>query len=503
MKHPLTLFVRAAALAALSSVLVCGAVTLPALLIDHMVIQRDLPVHVWGQAAPSEAVAVTFRGNTRSTVADEVGLWSVYLPPSPAGGPFELTVKGENTITLRDVLVGEVWVASGQSNMEMELRSVKDAPAEVAAATHPKIRLFQVKKGTSQYPKLDVDAEPWRLCSPESTAQFSAVAYFLGVRLQEKLNVPIGLIHASWGGTPVESWMSLRSLTSDAAFTPTLALWSKTMDDFAVHQLKRAKQLKDWEAASARAKVEGKTPPSYPWEANIDNSWMPSGTYNAMIAPLTRFPIRGAIWYQGESNAGPERASSYGAMFQAMIRDWRETWGVGDFPFLFVQLANWKAGPTNRWAEVREAQLQTLGLARTGMAVAIDIGDPSDIHPKNKQEVGRRLALTARAIAYGDTAEYSGPLFRNAVAEGSAVRVWFTHGAGLQAKDGELKGFEIAGADGKFAPAVARVDGDSVVVKSADVRSPAHIRYAWADNPECNLYNSDGLPASPFRWSSR
>ncbi|MBZ5594135.1 MAG: sialate O-acetylesterase [Acidobacteriia bacterium] len=475
-------------------------VTLPAVLADHMMIQRGFPVHVWGKAAEGESVSVTFRGNTRSTTADSIGLWSVYLPPGEAGGPFELNIKGNNRITLKDVLVGDVWVASGQSNMEFQVKEGINAQAEIAGADHPRIRLFHVKNKAGHYPFADIAAEPWTSCTPESVSGFSAVAYFFGRHLHEKLGVPIGLIETSWGGTPAEAWTSLRALSADASLMPVFASWAKMNDDAVTHQLQREKELNAWRRAADRAKTEGKEPPDFPWEPNMENSWMPSGLYNAMIAPLTRLPIKGAIWYQGESNASSERASLYAHLFETMIQDWRHSWGQGDFPFLFVQLANFKTDPDARWPELRDAQRQTLALANTGMAVTIDIGNRDDIHPKNKQDVGLRLALAARAIAYGEKIEYSGPLFRQATPEGHAMRIWFDHtDAGLTAKGGALTGFEIAGADHKFVPARATIDGATVVVSSAEIAAPASVRYAWSADPHGNLYNADGLPASPFR----
>jgi sialate O-acetylesterase len=475
-------------------------VTLPALLADHMVIQRDLPVHIWGRASSGESVTVAFRTALRTTTADSIGLWSVYLPPVEAGGPFDLTIKGNNSITLRDVLAGDVWVASGQSNMEFAVREGVNAKGELANASHPRIRLFHVNNKVASYPLADVDAKPWTICTPESIAEFSAVAYFFGRHLEEKLGVPIGLIESSWGGTPADAWTSLHGISEDASLMPVFAEWARMNDNAALHQLRREKQLSQWREATERAKAEGKEPPGFPWEPNIDNSWTPAGLFNAMIAPLTRYPIRGAIWYQGESNASRERASLYKRLFGAMIQDWRRAWGQGDFPFLFVQLANFKTGPDSRWPELRDAQRQTLALVNTGMAVTIDIGNPDDIHPKNKQDVGLRLALAARAISYGEKIEYSGPLYRLATPEGAAIRVWFDHtGPGLMAKGGALKGFEIAGANHKFVAAEARIDGSTVVVSSPSVTAPAYVGYGWSDNPDGNLYNAEGLPASPFR----
>jgi sialate O-acetylesterase len=468
---------------------------------DHMVLQRGAPIHIWGKAAPAETISVTFRNDTRAVSADDIGLWSVYLPPAPAGGPFELTVKGNNTTVLRDVMVGDVWLDSGQSNMEFALKDVLNGTAEVAAADHPMIRLMRVTRKASSFPEGDADVRPWEVCSPRTAEGFSAVAYFFARELEGRLAIPIGLIDASWGGTPVEAWMSLRALSSSAQFMPAFAQWSRMNENYTARMLQREKRVRDWQEAVARAKAEGKaSPPPLPWERNLGNSWMPAGLYNAMISPLTPYPIAGVIWYQGESNASPERAPLYASMFQTMIRDWRSAWAVGDFPFLFVQLANFKTDSMEKWPEVREAQLQTLGITRTAMAVTVDIGDPIDIHPRNKQEVGRRLALAARAIVYGEQIEHSGPLYRTAAPEGSVMRLWFDHAtSGLEAKGGRLKGFEIAGVDRKFMPADARIENATVVVFSALIPEPVYVRYGWADNPECNLCNKEGLPASPFR----
>lgn len=489
---------RILALAGLAVLCASADVSLPPLISEHMVLQRRTPIHIWGKAAPGEAVSVTFRGQTRSTVADDLGMWSAYLPPSEAGGPFTLAVSATNTITLRDVMVGEVWVDSGQSNMEFSLRGAIGGEAEAAAANHPNIRRIHISNKVSAVPVLEADARPWELCSPQTAAGFSAVAYFFARELDRKLGIPIGLIDSNWGGTPVEAWMSLRALSSDAQFMPAFAWWWNTIGD-PVPLARRDKRKQDWLDAVAKAQAAGQRPPDQAWESNMENSWMPGGLYNAMIAPLTAFPIGGVVWYQGESNATAAGAPLYAGMFSAMIRDWRKAWGVGDFPFLFVQLANFTA-PNGRWPELREAQRETLAVARTGMAVTIDIGDARDIHPRNKQDVGKRLALAARSIAYGENIEYSGPLLRTAVREDRSIRLWFDHAAGLQAKSGELKGFQIAGADRKFEPAAAVIEGTTVVVSSPAVPHPLYVRYAWADNPEGNLYNGEGLPASPFRW---
>jgi sialate O-acetylesterase len=475
---------------------------LPTLLADHMVIQRGLPVHVWGMATPQEAVSVTFRGETKSGTADDLGRWSIYLSPGEAGGPFQLSIKATNTIVLNDILVGDVWVASGQSNMEFPMTGLVNAEAEIAAAQYPKIRLFQVNQRPADYPQENVEtkaeAKTWAPCTPESVAKSSAVAYFFARNLQQKIGVPIGLIETFWGGTPAESWTSLRSLSADASLMPVFSARAKTVDSQSTTVLQLQREETQLQQAIAQATADGQPIPSRQWHPNFA-AWAPAALYNGMIAPLTPFAIRGVIWYQGEANSGPDRAPLYARLFQTMIRDWRSAWGEGDFPFLFVQIANWNTTPEALWPEVRDAQRKVLALKSTGMVVTIDIGDPIDIHPKNKQDVGLRLSLAARAIAYGEKIEWSGPLYRQLTQEDHALRVWFDHAAGLMAKGGAATGFEIAGTDGKYSPAEAKIEGASVVVSSATVAAPVSVRYAWAANPSCNLFNKDSLPASPFQ----
>ncbi len=468
---------------------------LPALFSDGMVIQRQLPVHIWGKADPGEAISVTFRGETKSTAADALGRWQLYLSPGEAGGPFELTVRAKNTIVLRDVLVGDVWVASGQSNMEFQMARVANAAAEMAAAKYPNIRMLLVKRNSSYYPLDDAAVVPWASCTPESVKDFSAVAYFFARELQSKEKIPIGVIESYWGGTLGESWTSLRALSADPGLMPAFAARAAFMDKRSEELLEQDKAKRDREQAQAA----GQPLPNAPWRPD-PNSWAPAFLYNAMIAPLTPFPIRGVIWYQGESNSRVILRSTYERLFQALIRDWRDNWGQGDFPFLFAQISSFKSTPAENWPEIREAQRRALGLRNTAMAVTIDIGNPDDVHPTNKQDVGMRLALAARAIAYGEKLEYSGPLFRQVTREEHALRVWFDHAvSGLLAKPGELRGFEVAGADGNFVAAEARIEGSTVVVSSPTVDSPVTVRYGWANSPECNLFNREGLPASPFR----
>ncbi len=471
-------------------------VTLPRILAEHMVIQRDLPVHIWGKASPDESVSVAFRGATQSTKADTLGRWSIYLPPGNAGGPFDLTIQGTNTIAFKDILVGDVWVASGQSNMEFKLRQGDNAQTEIANARYPKIRRTLLDRKVADYPLEDAPMQSWTDINPENAGGASAVAYFFARHLQEKLNgVPMGIIETFWGGTPVEAWTSLRSLGADPALIPVFGEWGKIQENWPTAQANYDRQLAAWTAGGSTGPKPGLT------ENRPGGAFTPGGLYNAMIAPVIRYPIKGAIWYQGETNANasPIGASLYARAFQAMIRDWRRAWGEGDFPFLYVQLANYKANPS--WPELREAQRQTLSLANTGMATIIDIGNPTNIHPTNKQDVGLRLALAARVVAYGEKIEDSGPVFIQAKPEGMAMRVWFDHTTGgMNAKGGgTLKGFEIAGADRKYVPAEAKIEGNSISVWNAVVATPLYVRYAWADNPECNLYNGENLPASPFR----
>jgi sialate O-acetylesterase len=475
-----------------------AAVKLPAVISDHMVLQQGTPVRIWGSADPGESVRVEFEGQTVSTRTAENGKWSAWLKPLAAAGPLEMTIAGSNSITLHDVLVGEVWLGSGQSNMEFPLVNANNHDDEIAHATFPLIHLFHVKKAVADLPADDVVGS-WQVCSPESVRNFSAVEYFFGRDLYHHLHVPMGLIESDWGGTPAQSWTSKPALESDAALKFVLDGWDKMLADYPAAKERYDQQLAAWNDASAAAKAAGNTPPNRPAAPQgPGHPNTPSGLYNGMIAALTPYTIRGVIWYQGESNANEQHAYRYRRLFRAMIEDWRARWGEDSMPFLFVQLANYKANPY--WPVLRESQTETLALRNTGMALAIDIGESRDIHPKNKQDVGHRLALAARHIAYHEALEYSGPMFSQATPEESRMRVWFTHADGLQAKGGgDLTGFTVAGPDGNFVPAEARIEGATIVVSSAQIAAPAAVRYAWADDPVCNLVNQAGLPANPFR----
>jgi sialate O-acetylesterase len=487
---------------------ISAQVTLPKVLSSHMVVQRDQPVHVWGMAAPGENVSVSFRGETQSTVTGNLGRWSVYLRPGEAGGPFEMVVKGlppaqaaggdaattESAITLDDVLVGDVWVASGQSNMEFRLRQAATADQDLPHAANSRIRLMMVKQKASEYALDDVNSEGWVTSTPETAKDFSAVGWYFAREIEACEHVPVGVIDSTWGGTVVEAWTRVSALGENAALAPVFAEWGKMTDRESDALLRD----KDEQRLRAEAKAQGKLEPQFPWHPPL-LSWGPGMLWNGMIAPLTPFPIRGVIWYQGESNSKLVRAPLYGSIFETMIKDWRRAWGVGDFPFLFVQISNFKSSQEEDWAMLREQQRRTLELENTAMAVTIDIGNPDNVHPTDKVDVGLRLALAARALSYGEDISYSGPIFEQARPEGHAIRVRFEHHAkGLTAKGGTLTGFEVAGADGKFVPATATIDGNTVVAQSPLVVEPVYVRYGWANSPECNLFNGIGLPASPF-----
>ena len=478
-------------------------VKLPHILSDHAVLQRDMPVHVWGSAAPGERVAVSFHGQQASTAADALGRWSVYLPPEQAGGPYTLTVQAANTITLTDILVGDVWFASGQSNMEMPLSgfagtaSLKNGPQEIAAATEPRIHLLRFSHAASAYEQRGVDAV-WTVCTPETAKNFSAVAYFFGRALVKQEQVPFGLIDSTWGGTPIAAWLSLDALSTDASLLGEFAARVPMVEAQAdVPAMLAAEQREDQAAQQA-----GKPLPKHAWHPD-PASYAPAALFNGMVAPALEYPIKGVIWYQGETDSVPERRLLYERAFPALITDWRARWREGDFPFLFVQLSSFTSAPNENWGTVREAQRRTLKLANTAMAVTLDVGDPDNVHPADKQSVGARLALDARAVAYGEPVEWSGPLFRQAAGEGDALRVYFTHAAGLRTTGGAAQGFEVAGEDRRFHPARAELGtgpyAGTVLVRGDGVAHPVYVRYAWANAPvEANLTNGAGLPASTF-----
>lgn len=484
-------------------------VRLPAIFSDHMVLQRDAVVPVWGWADAGEKVTVSIAGQTKTATADAAGKWSVKLDKLAAGDALTLVVSGKNKITVNDVLVGEVWLGSGQSNMQMQMKGVQDIEQEKAAAKFPQLRMFTVKRNEQVMPQTNCEGA-WVICSPETVEGFSATAYFFGRELHQKLGVPVGLVVAAVGATPIETWTSLEKMAGKKELAPVFAEWEKKMRepfDPVKAQAQYQKQYATWKTNSAKRIAEGKHPgyaPQKPVPAREDKNY-PGNQYNGMIAPIIPYAIRGAIWYQGENSGREGFCRLYDYQLPLLIADWRARWGQGDFPFAWVQLANYRQvtntpSPVSYWAHVRDGMLKSLAVTNTGMAVAIDIGMADNIHPINKQEVGRRLGLWARANVYGEAIPFSGQLPSGHKIRGSDIILSFKHtDGGLVAKDGELSGFVIAGADKQWHWAKARIEGEKVVVSSPDVKSPVAVRYAWADNPKCNLYNGAGLPASPFR----
>lgn len=463
-------------------------VSLPAILSDNMVVQLGQEIQFWGSAEPNEEVTVVVtpiesgndsKPDSASAMAAADGRWLVKLPAKTKPGPLGITVSGKNTITLTNVIVGDVWLCSGQSNMEWPVNATQNHQEEIAAAKFPTLRLFKLERNTSLTPSTHLEGK-WVECTPETIPDFSGVGYFFGRELHGQLKRPIGLIQAASGGASCEAWTSLAVLKSDELFAPILARAERANSD--------------------------------PNQANNPNR--ASVLYNGMIAPLLPFPIRGVIWYQGESNA--PRAFQYAKLFPAMITDWRKGWKKPELPFLFVQLANYvsdKQKPDHSaepeesaWAELREAQSKALSLPRTGMACTIDIGDARDINPRNKQDVGRRLAQVALKVAYGKKIVASGPTFKSIQVNGNEVRIEFDNvGEGLIVRGERLTGFAIAGEDKRFVWADATVDGNVVSLTSPYIAEPLAVRYAWGDNPDCNLFNREGLPAVPFRtddWTS-
>jgi sialate O-acetylesterase len=616
-------------------------ISLPYILSDNMVLQRDIPLRIWGWAKPGERVTVVMQEQKVSVKTPSTGEWQVKLKAIPAGGPYEMTLSGKNTIVLRNILVGDVWICSGQSNMEFPLSQSRNWQTDKITAANDKIRLFYVPKKMSNKPLGNTKPSSWEICDEKSAAIFSAVGYYFGVNLNKQLGIPIGLINSNWGGTNIETWTSLETMYMDQDYKAVIEkmkaanlddlekeadkkqlAWQKAIDnDDPGIKEKWFMQESDatgwgkmklpqyWEGAglpgldgvvwfkkevliSARdagkeARISlgpiddsdetyvngvllGKTDNRYDLpreytvkpgllkegvnlicirvidtggnggvygidkemrlEVNgntlgISGDWLfrvglnlpapqsssnpnsyPTLLYNGMINPLINFPIKGTIWYQGESNAG--NYIKYRSLFPAMINDWRSKWNIGNFTFLFVQLANFMEpseipGESN-WAGLREAQTMTLKVPKTGMAVIIDIGEAKDIHPKNKDDVGYRLSLAALKVAYDKNIVYSGPVYKSMDISGNNIALEFDNiGSGLVARNkyGYLNSFMVAGADRKFVWAKAAItSGNRVVVSSEGVKNPVAVRYAWADNPDdANLYNRDGLPACPFR----
>jgi sialate O-acetylesterase len=493
-----------------------------ALFSDNAVLQQNADIPVWGTAREGEKITVTFDGQTEKTVA-KGGKWMVHLKPHKAGGPFTMTIAGENTITINNVLVGEVWVCSGQSNMAFTFGGILNPKAEALTANYPKLRMFTVARRYALKPQTEV-AGAWVECSPTTVAGFSAVGYFFGRDILKATGVPVGMINSSVGGTAAELWTSLPGLEQEPALRGQVEAVQKALPNFearapkypqemAAYQVKLkewddqvgqayTESLKVWTAENKKNIAAGKpllpkpqprVPKPIPPKEPVGKA--PTALFNGMIAPLLPYAIKGTIWYQGEGNS--VKPFEYRTLFPRLIADWRKQWGGGEFPFLFVQIAPHQ----DMTPEIREAQLLTWKKTpNTAMAVITDAGDAGNIHPKQKEPVGARLALAARALAYGEKIEYSGPEYDSMKIDQSRAIIRFQHvGSGLVARDGRLKGFTIAGVDKKFVEAKAEIQGATVVVSSDQVSVPAVVRYGWANVPEGNLWNQEGLPASPFR----
>lgn len=497
-------------------------VTMPAIFSDGMVLQQMKLVPIWGQAAAGESVKVTLGDQTQSTSADKTGQWRVTLNPLNANAtPSDLVVAGKNTLTIKNVLVGEVWVCSGQSNMGMTVSRSLNADAEIAAAKFPAIRMFNAERSQSLTPQTDCKGA-WLEANPDNVGNFSAAGFFFGRHLHQVLKVPVGLINTSWGGTRIEAWTSSEALAERPCAQEMLTDWADAVKkwDAPLNEAIFAKAKAVWQEKVAEidaqnkklAKGAAKTPKPpapRPPEDPAKSQHHPSSLFNSMISPLIPYGMKGAIWYQGESNQ--RRAFQYQELLPTMINDWRKRWD-SEFPFYIVQLASFgngqevpsEAGVADTWAELQEAQLLTaITLPKCGLAVANDIGEEKDIHPKNKQEVGRRLALWALAKDYEKASTVpSGPLYRTSMINGDKVRVQFDYtGTGLKTRDGgEPKHFQITGADQKWVWAQAKIEGNEVLVWHDSVKQPVGVRYAWAAWPAgANLINAEGLPASCFR----
>jgi sialate O-acetylesterase len=490
-----------------------------ALFSDHMVLQSGKPVPIWGTATPAEKITIKFDGQTRSATADTSGKWLAQLAKLKPGGPFEMTIAGNKAgdiaIVVKDVLVGEVWLGSGQSNMDFTVATttrhyfagVKNEAEEIAAGNYPKIRMFTGAWKNSSEPQSDVSGT-WLVVTPENVKEMSAIGYLFARDMQKELKVPFGIITEAFGASTAEAWTSREALAANPQLQPLLQRFDAKVAAYKSNPPDRTAAMKAWQAAADSAKAEGKRIPRRPGSGNpVEDQHNPTVMYNGMIAPVIPYAIRGVLWYQGEAiNGGATGYKLYPTLQAILIKDWRQRWGEGDLPFYICQLTPLKPWPNrpDTWynnPDVREAQATVLSLPNTGMAVTIDIGDPVNIHPKDKQDVADRLMRIALARTYGRKIEYSGPMYESMDVEGNSIRIHFTHvTGGLVVKGGDLRTFLIAGKDGKFVPATARIDHDSVVVSGPDVAEPAAVRYAWDNYPEgCNLYNGDGLPAAPFR----
>ncbi len=481
---------------------------------DGVILQRDQPIVIWGTAAAGEIVTVKLRDRGAETRASPDGTWRVTLTAlALAQESSDLVVTGENVVRCRDVLLGDVWWCSGQSNMEFTVASAKDSAREIAAANFSRIRQIKIGRQLALTPRNTFTANGWSEATPATVGHFTAVGYFFAREVHRRTGVPIGIVNCTWSGTPIEPWMSAESLASDPRFAVVGERWHADVAAYPARRAAFEQTLTAWRESEAQAKANGaaahaaflreqRAPrppigaPDHPYPSN------PSAIFHGMVHPLRGLGIKGVLWYQGEANA--VRAPEYAALFQAHIRDWRRFFAQPELPFYWVQLAGYRVDTD--WPRLREAQSQALSLAHTGQAIAIDIGDPEDIHPTNKQEVGHRLALIAQSKLYdggrtGQREEFSGPVLRSAGRIGTRFELRFNHASGLTARgDGNhVQGLEVAGEDRVFHPARGEISGDTLVVSSENVAMSVAVRYAWRSMPNANLYNGAGLPAAPFR----
>ncbi len=504
-------FCLCASILLLPSAAALADASLPAIFSDHMVLLQSSEVPVWGWAEPGEEVTVSVHAsggeNTQAlqslkTTALADGTWRINLAPMDTRVPLALQIRAKNQISIDDVLLGEVWLGSGQSNMAMNVARSMNFEAEKQKAAIPSLRMFKEESGPSDAPQKEGKGK-WVVCAPETVGGFSATLYFFGREIHQSLNVPVGLINSSVGGTPIESWIAPEAQKSSAELRPFFeALANDKAPEVTEAALEKyQKELAQWKEAAKKARAQKeKAPPAPRNPADVRSRKANlGGLFNGKIAPVIPFAIRGALWYQGEANSLPAKAPFYEAQLRLLVTDWRARWG-SEFPFAWAQLPNF-GGPGRDWPTVREAMLKTLALPKTGMGINIDIGEEKNIHPQNKQEVGRRLSLWALGTVYNrPVPATSGPLPVGHEIRGAEVVLKFSHAeGGLTSKEGGLKGFTIAGEDREWKRAAARIEGDRVVVSSPEVKVPAAVRYAWENLPDCNLYNGAGLPASPFR----
>jgi len=470
---------------------------------DHAVLQQGVKIPVWGTAQPGSRIEVRFRDETLSTRTGEDGRWQVTLSPLLPGEPAELSVSGDGgSVTCRDLLVGEVWFAAGQSNMEMPFNNCENAAEERARVNDPEIRFFKVARKTSETAQSEAGGQ-WQKMAPGTVGAMSAAAFYFARELQTNTGFPVGIIQSAWGGSPIEAWMSEAAL-ADPALESTRQLYRQRLAAYPAQVAAHEETMRRWEEEKQAATTEGRPftarPPEAPYGPGSAR-WL-SGLYNGMVHPVIPYAIRGIIWYQGEANSATH--STYAALSRKLIADWRERWGLGDLPFLYVQLPNWIQGglnPPMLWAQTREAQEAVLDVPGTGMIVTLDIGDPHDVHPKNKKEVGRRLSLLARKQVYGQPVPCESPRVSDCRFVENRAVVSFDHAMALHWITGREDGFELAGADGRFYPATARLSGNSVELHASEVPAPIALRYAWDNNPAALLANEHNLPAAPYRSS--